>query len=140
MHKLAVLIFLAAVSTFRSSATPCRVRIDLEQPHSRTPGRGVVLKCVECIAGQDLRTEVTWTKNNRTYTPDSNDPRVQKQLSDLIFRELLISDEGHYTCSNGSMSQEYVLYGECCMFLGFLLVLQCHAIKNNMNIMLHVYV
>ena len=42
-----------------------------------------------------------------------NSTRIRRQRERLIFEEVLVSDEGIWTCSNGSLSQTFKLYGEC---------------------------
>ena len=58
-------------------------------------------------------TSVTWLKNDVHYIPDGN--RVHAQGGLLVFDELLVSDEGNWTCTNGSRatdrSPEFQLYG-----------------------------
>ena len=69
------------------------------------------LLCVESRAERPLTTDVVWHKNGVIHEEST---RVHKEGtgSRLVFEELLVSDEGNWTCSNGSLSPTFKLYGK----------------------------
>ena len=73
-------------------------------------GRGRLnLRCVESRAERPFTTNVLWRKNNVLHIDST---RVHSQGERLIFEEVLISDEGNWTCSNGSLSPPFIFYGK----------------------------
>ena len=68
------------------------------------------LVCVESRGERPLPTDVQWHKNGALHTDST---RIHRQRERLIFEEVLLSDEGNWTCSNGSLSPQFTLYGEC---------------------------
>ena len=69
------------------------------------------LRCVDSRGERSLTTNVVWHKNGFLHTDST---RVHKGGNSLlIFEELLVSDEGNWTCSNGSLSPPFKLYGKC---------------------------
>ena len=68
------------------------------------------LVCVESRGERPLPTDVQWHKNGALHMDST---RIHRQRERLIFEEVLVSDEGNWTCSNGSLSPEFTLYGEC---------------------------
>ena len=83
-----------------------QVCVDHELDHR---GR-VNLVCVESEAERPLNTNVLWQKNDVIH---SDSTRVHSQRERLIFENVLVSDEGNWTCSNGSLSPPFKLFGEC---------------------------
>ena len=76
-----------------------------------SPNVALMLRCVESgLFDILIGTRVTWLKNGQLFEPD--DDRVYLQNNQLIFEELLVSDEANYKCSNGSLSPPYILYGK----------------------------
>ena len=71
-----------------------------------------MLRCVRNeLADDPIDTAVTWLKNDQVYEPDGT--RVQlRHDNELVFTELLVSDEANWTCSDGSRSPNYRLFGE----------------------------
>ena len=67
------------------------------------------LVCVDGRRGFPLDTDVVWHKNGVLH---SDSTRIHSEGNRLIFEELLASDEGNWTCSNGSLSPPYILYGK----------------------------
>ena len=68
------------------------------------------LVCVDSRAERALNTDVQWLKNGALHM---NSTCIRRQRERLIFEEVLVSDEGNWTCSNGSLSPPFKLYGEC---------------------------
>ena len=70
------------------------------------------LLCVDSRSEIPLKTNVQWLKDGALHIMDSTG-RIRKQGARLIFESVLISDEGNWTCSNGSLSPPFKLFGEC---------------------------
>ena len=68
------------------------------------------LVCVDSRKERALTTNVQWHKDGALHTDST---RIYRQRERLIFDEVLISDEGNWTCSNGSLSPPFKLYGMC---------------------------
>ena len=69
------------------------------------------LLCVDSRSEIPLTTDVQWLKDGVLHMDSTG--RIRKQGGRLIFESVLISDEGDWTCSNGSLSPPFKLYGEC---------------------------
>ena len=74
---------------------------------------GAVLK-LQCVENEALdlpiTTPVTWLRNGQLFDPDGI--RVHRRSNQLVFDKLLVSDEANWTCSNGSSSPPYQLFGK----------------------------
>ena len=79
--------------------------------HEMDRGRRI-LRCVESREDRPLSTDVVWHKNGVIHMEST---RVHKEGAGdrLVFEQLLVSDEGNWTCSNGSLSPPFKLYGKC---------------------------
>ena len=58
------------------------------------------LVCVDSRTERPLTTNATWHKNGVVHTDSM---RVHRERERLIFEQVLVSDEGNWTCSNGSL-------------------------------------
>ena len=65
--------------------------------------------CVDSREKGPLTTDVQWYKDGALHMEST---RIHRQRERLIFEEVLVSDEGIWTCSNGSLSPPFKLYGE----------------------------
>ena len=108
------LLFLICVTAISSNAhhdphcNPANVQVCVDSEED--PSKRLNLVCVESRGERPLATDVQWHKNG-TLHMDST--RIHRQRARLIFEEVLVSDEGNWTCSNGSLSPQFTLYGEC---------------------------
>ena len=91
----------------RCDAPDVQICVDSERDQN---GRFNLL-CVDSRREMHLTGEVQWHKNGALHTDSTG--RIHKQDARLIFENILISDEGNWTCSNGSLSPPFKLYGEC---------------------------
>ena len=71
------------------------------------------LVCVDSRGERPLTTNVQWDKDGVIHMDST---RVHSMGERLIFEEVLVSDEGTWRCSNGSLSPPFELYGECMRF------------------------
>jgi hypothetical protein len=87
------------------------VQICVDSEVDQTNGGRLILVCVDSSRGETpLTTDVQWLKDGSLHVDST---RIYKQGARLIFNEILVSDEGNWTCSNGSLSPPFKLYGEC---------------------------
>ena len=73
------------------------------------------LRCVESRQERTLPNPVTWLKNNEVIQIDDRVHTEDHLHHRLVFEEVLMSDEGNWTCSNGTQSPEFKFYGSFCM-------------------------
>ncbi len=92
----------------RCLSADVQICVDSEEDNGR-----LTLICVDSSNEFELPlgTDVQWQKDGVLVRMDST--RIHKQLDRLIFDEVLLSDEGNWTCSKGSLSPPFKLYGEC---------------------------
>ena len=112
MIQLSFLVCMMAISSIahhdsRCDAPDVQICVDSE----RDQNGKLNLLCVDSRREIHLTGEVQWLKNGALHMDSTG--RIRKQDARLIFENVLISDEGSWTCSNGSLSPPFKLYGEC---------------------------
>ena len=110
LHVLALIAILcdSSIAHHDPRCNPANVQVcvDSKLDHSNR----LNLVCVDSRGERPLTTDVVWHKNGALHT---NSTRIHRQRERLIFEEVLVSDEGNWICSNGSLSPPFKLYGEC---------------------------
>lgn len=81
---------------------------------SEMEGDKISLRCVDSRRERTLPYQVTWLKNSEVYQTDDRVHDEDHPHHRLVFEEVRISDEGNWTCSNGSLSPEFKFYGSLC--------------------------
>ena len=112
MIQLLFLVCMMAIPSIalhdpRCNSPDVQICVDIELDQS---GR-LNLVCVDSRS-EIIITAVQWHKDGALHIMDSTG-RIRKQGGKLIFENVLISDEGNWTCSNGSLSPPFKLFGEC---------------------------
>ena len=110
LHVLALIVILCGFSIAHHDprCNPANVQVCVDRELDQSNRLNLV--CVDSREERPLTTNVQWLKNGALHMDST---RIHRQRERLIFEEALISDEGNWTCSNGSLSLPFKLYGEC---------------------------
>ena len=111
MLRILFLVYLTATPSIAHHDSLCnpadvQVCVDSERDQSNR----LNLVCVDSRRERPLLTDVQWHKDGALHVDST---RIHRQRERLIFEEVIVSDEGNWTCSNGSLSPRFTLYGEC---------------------------
>ena len=87
------------------------VQICIADDSERDQNGKLNLLCVDSRSEMHLTGEVQWLKDGALQVDSTG--RIRKHGARLIFENILISDEGNWSCSNGSLSPPFKLFGEC---------------------------
>ena len=111
MLRLSFLVYAMAISSIAHhdpSCNPANVQVCVDSELDQSNRLNLV--CVDSRGERPLTTDVQWHKNGALHIDST---RIHRQRERLIFEKVLVSDEGNWTCSNGSLSPPFKLYGEC---------------------------
>ena len=110
LHVLALIAILCGslIAHHDPRCNPANVQVCVDSELDQSNRLNLV--CIDSRAEWALTTDVQWHKDGALHTDST---RIHRQRERLIFEEVLVSDEGNWTCSNGSLSQPFKLYGEC---------------------------
>ena len=110
LHVLALVVILwgSSIAHHDPRCNPADVQVCVDSELDQSNRLNLV--CVDSRGERPLTTDMLWHKNGALHI---NSTRIRRQRERLIFKEVLVSDEGNWTCSNGSLSPPFKLYGEC---------------------------
>ena len=111
MFLLALLVFAVACKQGLANHDPRCTGDRACVAAERVSDNEFVLRCVRNDLDVPIKTAVTWLKNDQVYEADRTRVRLRHD-NELVFTELLVSDEANWTCSDGRQSPDYRLFGE----------------------------
>ena len=99
LHVFTLIAILWGSSSIAHHDSRCNPALDVQicVDHELDHGGRLNLVCVDSREERPLTTDVQWLKNGVIHTDSM---RIYKEGARLIFEEVLVSDEGNWTCSN----------------------------------------
>ena len=112
MFQLLLFLSVMVLTSIAHHDARCNPALDVQicVDHELDQNNRLNLVCVDSREERRLTTDLQWHKNGVIHTDST---RIHREGARLIFEEVFVSDEGNWTCSNGSLSPPSVFYGKC---------------------------